>query len=55
MATKNDDKPKCPECGADANRPKCLWELGGDCPRHKVMAEYRKRQRDRKNKGNPTN
>jgi hypothetical protein len=25
---------KCPECGSNAKRPKCLWEMGGHCPRH---------------------
>lgn len=25
---------ECPECGVDANRPKCMWEMGGGCPRH---------------------
>lgn len=25
---------KCPECGSMAERPKCLWEMGGACPRH---------------------
>lgn len=24
----------CPECGAGADRPKCFFEMGGDCPRH---------------------
>lgn len=24
----------CPECGAKADRPKCMWEMGGSCPRH---------------------
>lgn len=26
----------CPQCGANADRPKCVFELGGDCPRHDV-------------------
>jgi hypothetical protein len=25
---------KCPECHAGAERPKCLFEMGGACPRH---------------------
>lgn len=25
---------QCPECGTAADRPKCMWELGGNCPRH---------------------
>ena len=25
---------KCPECGVGADRPKCFFEMGGDCPRH---------------------
>jgi hypothetical protein len=24
------------------NIPPCLWELGGDCPRHEVMRKWRK-------------
>jgi len=24
----------CPECDAAADRPKCMWEMGGNCPRH---------------------
>ena len=24
----------CPECGVGADRPKCMWEMGGGCPRH---------------------
>jgi hypothetical protein len=30
----------CPAfgCGATVDRPKCLWELGGDCPRHEAKA-----------------
>lgn len=27
----------CPECKSDARRPKCMFELGGDCPRHEVL------------------
>jgi hypothetical protein len=30
-------EPKCPECNAGVIRPKCLFELGGDCPRHDVI------------------
>lgn len=42
------DKPdlKCPECGASVWRPKCMFELGGDCPRHSVRMDYEKKQRD---------
>lgn len=25
---------KCPECEGSAERPKCMYELGADCPRH---------------------
>lgn len=25
---------KCPECGSDATRPKCFYEMGPSCPRH---------------------
>lgn len=24
----------CPECGASAERQKCMWDMGGGCPRH---------------------
>lgn len=24
----------CPECEVEADRPKCMWELGGSCPRN---------------------
>lgn len=24
---------KCPECDADADRPKCMWDCGPSCPR----------------------
>lgn len=23
----------CPNCGSPADRPRCLWDLGGQCPR----------------------
>jgi len=25
---------KCPGCGANADRQKCMWDMGGSCPRH---------------------
>lgn len=25
---------KCPECGVEADRPKCMWDMGSSCPRH---------------------
>lgn len=25
---------KCPDCGSDATRPKCLWDHGPSCARH---------------------
>lgn len=28
--------PPCPGCGASIFRQKCLFEMGGDCPRHEV-------------------
>ena len=31
---------KCPECGAGANRQKCMWEMGGSCPRHDAQRDY---------------
>jgi hypothetical protein len=37
------DHPKCPECGADARRPRCLFELGGDCPRHEALKEWKQK------------
>jgi hypothetical protein len=40
-----DKEPKCPECGASALRPRCLFELGGDCPRHIIAADWKKRKR----------
>jgi hypothetical protein len=24
----------CPECNSSAERPKCMWDMGGACPRH---------------------
>lgn len=36
--------PLCPECGTDARRGKCLWELGGDCPRHAVLRAWKAAQ-----------
>lgn len=35
----------CPGCGVDARRPKCFWEMGGDCPRHEVLWKWRAAQR----------
>lgn len=34
--------PSCPMegCGANVMRPKCFWELGGDCPRHAIRDKY---------------
>lgn len=32
--------PKCPECHSDARRPKCLFELGGNCPRHNIREKW---------------
>lgn len=34
------EEPKCPECGSVVLRPKCFYELGGDCPRHEVVDAY---------------
>lgn len=28
------DGRDCPECGTAALRPKCMWDLGGGCPRN---------------------
>ncbi len=25
---------KCPDCGSDADRPKCMWDHGPSCARH---------------------
>lgn len=35
-------EPKCPECHAGIARPKCAFELGGDCARHELAQEWRK-------------
>jgi hypothetical protein len=32
--------PKCPECKSDARRQKCMWEMGGGCPRHLVNEKW---------------
>jgi len=45
--TKDADSIKCPECNSTVMRQKCMWELGGDCPRH----ELSDRVRSLKNKG----
>jgi hypothetical protein len=29
--------PMCSECHTDARRPKCMFELGGGCPRHEAL------------------
>lgn len=41
LRTRPPREPKCPGCGSRVNRPKCFFELGGDCPRHPLLAEYR--------------
>lgn len=35
--------PRCPEpgCGADARRPKCMFEMGSYCPRMPVLDDWR--------------
>jgi hypothetical protein len=30
-------EPKCPECWSVVLRPKCFYELGGNCPRHEIV------------------
>lgn len=35
-------EPKCPDCGVDVNRPKCLLELGTECPRHDVRVNWKR-------------
>lgn len=45
------EEPRCPECGVNALRPKCMWELGGACPRHEVSEAYRAAQRAAKKRG----
>jgi hypothetical protein len=35
-------EPKCPACGAGVDRPKCLFEMGGDCPRHEVRNAWKR-------------
>jgi len=32
-------EPKC-DCGVGVDRPKCMWEMGGDCPRHEVYNQW---------------
>src|SRR3990167_6376835 len=32
---------KCPECRADIRRPKCVVELGSQCPRHAIVTQLR--------------
>jgi hypothetical protein len=39
-APSDDPMPVCPECKESVMRPKCMWELGGDCPRHEVRREW---------------
>ena len=33
-------EPKCAGCGAGVGRPKCMFEMGGDCPRHAQREEW---------------
>lgn len=33
-------EPKCPSCKVGVLRPNCMWELGSDCPRHEVRADW---------------
>lgn len=33
-------EPTCSGCGANVLRPKCMFELGGDCPRHETREEF---------------
>jgi hypothetical protein len=33
-------EPACPQCGSGVDRPKCLLELGGDCPRHEIRQKW---------------
>jgi hypothetical protein len=33
-------EPECPECHAKVGRPKCLFELGGACPRHALREAW---------------
>lgn len=32
--------PKCPACDASVERQKCMFDMGGSCPRHGVYAQY---------------
>jgi hypothetical protein len=32
-------EPACPDCGVGVLRPKCLWELGPECPRHELISQ----------------
>lgn len=33
-----DPDRECPECGVGAQRQKCMWDLGGSCPRNEPDA-----------------
>jgi len=35
-------EPKCEQCHSGVVRPKCFFELGGDCPRHSISEVFRK-------------
>lgn len=35
-------EPNCPDCHIGVDRPKCLFELGGYCPRHPLLDEWRR-------------
>lgn len=34
-----DPEPKG-ECGCGVDRPKCMFELGGDCPCHEIRSRW---------------
>lgn len=39
-------EPKCEECGVGVNRPKCVFELGGACPRYDIQDVYVEAMKD---------
>ncbi len=35
-----DKEPKCPTCSVGVMIQKCMFELGGDCPRHELRNQF---------------
>jgi hypothetical protein len=34
-------EPKCSSCGVGVDRPKCMFELGNECPRHETRNQWK--------------